>query len=250
MSLEQAAIYPINISYGSLSDKWEDSTFIKFQDIIENTSPDTHANLQKPQSEPAVTDDGLLLHDVLELKELKEIFEKECLRIHDETFPTMKGRFQVYETVGKGIVVNHNTTIQQTLSNHPWNYTGLFVVRVPPNLKPGEGDVVFLDPKPVSDVNDQFGLTVEKGNIAVFPSWLKYRFRPLTLEQGTYDTVMYIMMHTMIVHKTLDSHVAEEREKWMEEMGTPNEMQSLDVDDVDQLGPSNTNPDETDIGLM
>ena len=83
--------------------------------------------------------------------------------------------------------------------------------------------------------------------MTIVPGWLKYRFRPISLEQGTYDTVMMVIMNTMIVHETLQEHVEKETEKWREEYNvTPAD--HVDVDDLDQLGPSNNNPGEIDIG--
>lgn len=248
MSLQKAHIYPITISHGNVLEDIGEDGMIAFQEIIENTSPDTHGNLQEPQSEPAMTDDGLFLHDVNSIKQLKKMFEDQALAIHEETFPNLKGKLRIYDSIAKGIVINHNTTVQQTMSSYPWTYTGILMCRVPPNLPQGQGDVVFIDPKPVSEVNDSYGLVTEKGNMTIFPSWLKYRLRPISLEQGTYDTVMMIIMNTMITHETLDEHVERETEKWKQEMGNPEPMSNFDVDDIDHLGPTNANPGEVDIG--
>jgi hypothetical protein len=247
MSLEKAHIYPVEISHGNVLAEFGDEAMIAFQEIIENTSPDTHGNLQKPQSEPAITDDGLFMHEVGSIKQLKEMFEQQAIELHESKFPNLKGKLRIYDSVAKGIVINHNTTVQQTMSNHPWTYTGILVCRVPPNLPRGQGDVVFIDHSPVSDLNDTYGLVTEKGNMTIFPGWLKYRLRPISLEQGTYDTVMMIIMNTMIVHETLNEHVEKETEKWRQEYNISSG-DELDIDDLDHLGPSNTNPGEIDIG--
>jgi hypothetical protein len=248
MILEKAEIYPVKIYHGNVLEdpSFEEKDIHVLQDVIENLSPDTHSNLQKVQSRPAFTDTGLFLNNVEALNKVKEIFYDCCITLHEDKFPQFKGKLKVYDSIARGLVVNHNTTVQDTMSNHPWSYTGILVCRVPDNLPAGQGDMVFIDPLPATDHNDQFGITSKKGNLAIFPGWLKYRFRPIQYEQGIYDTVMFLVMNAMVVHTTTEEHLKTEIEKSRNSIFK--DPHSEQVDDLMQLGPSPSNPGEIDIG--
>jgi hypothetical protein len=248
MILERTDIYPIKIYHGNMLDdpNFEEQDIITLQDVIENLSPDTHSNLQRPQSMPAHTDTGLFLNNVAALNKVREIFHDCCLTLHEDKFPNFKGKLKIYDSIARGLVINHNTTVQETMSNHPWSYTGILVCRVPDNLSKGQGDLVFIDPLPASDHNDQYGINSEKGNLVVFPGWLKYRLRPIQIEQGTYDTVMFLVMNAMITHTTTEEHLKQELEKSKNTVMPALDNQS--ASDLNLLGPSTGVKGETDIG--
>jgi hypothetical protein len=248
MILEKTDIYPIKVYHGNVLDdpNFEERDIIDLQDVIENLSPDTHANLQNPQSMPAHTDTGLFLNNVSALNKIKEIFHDCCLTLHEDKFPNFKGKLKIYDSIARGLVINHNTTVQETMSNHPWSYTGILVCRVPENLPNGQGDLVFIDPLPASDHNDQHGINSQKGNLVIFPGWLKYRLRPIKLEQGTYDTVMFLVMNAMVTHVTTEEHLKQEIEK--SKHAVMAEIDAQAASDINLLGPSTGVSGETDIG--
>lgn len=246
MRLEKTDIYPTRVYFGNVLQESDitENDIINIQDVIENMSPNTHANLHKPQSRPATTDTGLFFDNVACINKVREVFHDCCISLHEDKFPNFKGHLKIYDSIAKGIVVNHNTTVQETMSNHPWSYTGILFVRVPPNLKQGDGDVVFQDPLPTSDYNDQHGLFPIKGNIAIFPGWLKYRFRPISVEQGTYDTIMMLVMNAMVVHTTTEDALQAARSE-----GEPRDTNTEKATEIFQLGPTG-NPGEIDIGTV
>jgi hypothetical protein len=214
MNLSLADIYPLKIAHGNLSSTFTRDEFISIQDAIENTSHETHDRLNKPQSLPAVTDDGLFLHPSHKaLVKMKEVFYESCIEIHEAKFPHLKGKFNVYDSVCKGLIINSKTTVQDTMSNYPWHYTGIAIVRAPDDLPPGQGDIVFIDPLPVSEKGDAAGITAKIGNMTIFPSWLKYRLRPIAFQEHQYDTVMMLVMNAFVVHDRLEDYEARERNK-------------------------------------
>jgi len=246
MILEKTEIYPVRLYFGNILDDGNitENDLITIQDVIENLSPDTHTNLHKPQSRPAITDTGLFYDNVAAINKVKKLFHDSCISLHEDKFPQFKGKLKVYDSVARGVVVNHNTTVLETMSNHPWTYTGILFCRVPPNLGQGMGDVVFQDPTPASDYNDLHGLFPVKGNISIFPGWLKYRFRPISIEQGAYDTIMMMVMNCMIVHTITEAELRAEQEKRNAEA----DPHAAKVNELFQLGPQPKNPGEVDIG--
>ena len=212
MNLELTDIYPVKIAHGTLISSFSRDDFITLQDAIENTSHETHDRLNKPQSLPAVTDDGLFLHENhVALARMKKIFHESCIEIHESKFSNLKGKFNVYDSVCKGYIINSKTTVQDTMSNYPWHYTGIVIVRAPEKLPSGQGDIVFIDPLPVSEKGDAAGIKSVLGNIAIFPSWLKYRFRPIAFQEHQYDTVMMLVMNAFVTHERLEDFQAKEK---------------------------------------
>ena len=239
MNLSLADIYPLKIAHGNLSSTFTRDEFISIQDAIENTSHDTHDRLNKPQSLPAVTDDGLFLYKSHQaLSRMKEIFHESCIEIHEAKFPHLKGKFNVYDSVCKGLIINSKTTVQDTMSNYPWHYTGIVIVRAPENLPRGQGDIVFIDPLPVSEKGDAAGINAVLGNMTIFPSWLKYRLRPIAFQEHQYDTVMMLVMNAFVVHDRLEDHQARENTRVQQST----EAQAF------QLGPS-TQWEEVELGV-
>lgn len=252
MNLNATEIYPVKIWHGNVLDDESEFTqddIINLQDVIENLSPDTHGNLQKPQSPPAHTDTGLFLQPVRTIEKIKDIFHDAVISLHEHTYPQFKGKLKVYDSVARGFVLNHNTTINDTMSNHPWSYTAVLVCRTPENLEPGQGDLVFIDPLPTSDRNDKHGISSNKlGTIAVFPGWLKYRLSPISKEQGTYDTVMLLVMNAMVVHTQNEEALKEEIKQYQVESAIPREEMLISEEgDVHQLGAISDTPSEVDI---
>lgn len=209
MSLEIFNLYPTKIYSGSFVNAFTNDQFARLQELVENLSVDTHSNLLKPQSLPAKTENYLFLYkNHKEIQEIKNIFEQTCIDIHESKFPSFKGKLHVYDSVCTGVIINSLTTIQDTMSNYPWHYTGIAVIRAPENLPSGQGDIVFQDPLPVSEFGDAAGIVAQKGNIAIFPSWLKYRFRPVSFKENENDTVMLLVMNAMIVHERYEEFEA------------------------------------------
>ena len=226
MSLAISDIYSTKIYSGSFVDTFTNDQFMRLQELVENLSVDTHPNLLKPQSQPAKTDQFLFLYkNHKEIQEVKNIFEQTCIDIHESKYPSFKTKLHVYNSVCTGAIINSLTTVQETMSNYPWHYTGIAFIRSPENLPNGQGDVVFIDPLPVSEQGDIAGITAKKGNIAVFPSWLKYRFRPVAFKENENDTVMILIMNAMVVHQRYEDY--EKLHSKLEE-----------ADPVFQLGPT------------
>lgn len=214
MILTLADIYPTKVAQGSLIDTFTREEFISIQDAVENTSFETHERLHKPQSLPAVTDNRLFLHRHAALTRMKFEFETGCIAIHEEKYPYLKGKFSIYESICKGVILNSKTTVQDTMSNYPWHYTGIAIIRAPENLPTGQGDIVFVDPLPVSEKGDQSGITAKLGNMAIFPAWLKYRFRPIAWQENEYDTVMMLIMNAFVVHERLEDFEIKEKNNY------------------------------------
>jgi hypothetical protein len=212
MNMELIDIYPVKIATYDLKQILTVDEFVSLQDAVENTSADTHERLKKPQSPPAVTDSTLFMNENhTALMKIKKDFHESCIALHESKFPNLAGKFHIYDSICKGIVVNSMTTMQDTMSNYPWHYTGIAIVRAPDTLPEGQGDVVFIDPLPVSEKGDQHGVIAKRGNMTIFPSWLKYRFRPIAYQETEYDTVMMLVMNSFVVHERLEDFAAKER---------------------------------------
>lgn len=239
MNLNPSDIYPTRIYSGNVSEYFFENDFLQFQDLIENSSHHTHENLKKYQSLPATTNNALFEQSNSEsLRKLKKLFEEFCLKLHGEKYPNMSDKLFVHESVCKGLVVNKMTTVQPTQSFYPWHYTGVLIVRTPADLDPKEGGITFIDPTPVSDINDQYGIISKKGNMSVFPSWLKFRFTPITNQSNENDTVMMLIMNCFLTHQKVKDY-KEIVEKFADQ---------YEESDLNVLSGSIAEKSETDIG--
>jgi len=203
MSLNPSDIYPVRIHSGNVQESFFENDFLSFQDIIENSSHEQHSNLRNYQSLPCVTSKTIFTDhgDSEHVRKLKKMFEESCLGLHADKYPKMRDKLFIHESICQGLVLNKMTTIQLTQSFYPWHYTGVFFVRSPEDLDPAEGGITFIDPLPVSDESDTFGIMAKKGNIVIFPSWLKFRFSPIKFQSHENGAVMMFIMNCFITHQ-------------------------------------------------
>lgn len=244
MKLNPSEIYPTKIFSGLMPEEiFSLEEYGVLQDIVVNSSMETHDNLSTFPNLPAYTNNALFEKDVDILNKLKKQFENYCIELHEEKYPNLKDKIFVHDINCKGIIINKNTTIQETFSYYPWHYTGIFCVRAPKDLKGNDGGIFFIDPLPVSEKNDQYGLKAVKGNFAVIPSWLKFRFSPVSYQSDDNDTVIYFIMNAFLTHQKIKDY--------MSVVKSLSEEASSNYDERDltmTLSPDQVKETETDIG--
>jgi hypothetical protein len=196
MKLDIANIYPTTVRYGVVESLTQQD-FLKIQDAVENRLRNTE-QMEEIHSDPGYTDEGLFTILEAPFSNIKDLFEKTALEMHEELYPNMKGKFSTYDIMCRGLIYGQ-TTHELVRCNAPWHYTGVLIAKSPEKLKHPEGAITFLDPRPYSGEVDRFQIDSHKGLLIIFPSWQRYIVNAI---KSTNDTVVMLNMHVMFTHET------------------------------------------------